>query len=278
MFPNEIYENIIKYVTNLETIQNCRLVCFDWKEIINNSITKITNEKRDKRIMNRKFIEIFTKLKYSEFYIKIENISINLNTIFLKEIDILDNISWLEDMVLNNKTIKIYKKNCIYWLKLGFYGKYEKYVGEFNEVDGQLMDVCRCETLISNKKPYHYFPVKNFIYLSGYNELTCFDYIPFVNIKSYSWQPVEANDRRKIDFQKEVEKMSQILILISNIYPDINKYEIPILEKDFESIRKKFPNSQNFSILSEMNLHFKNKVINLNNLPTSEQYIDSFLI
>lgn len=283
MFPNEIYENIIRWITDLDTICNCRLVCYDWKELVNNSVTKITNEKRDKRIMKKAFLDCFSKLKHLEFYLHVRS---DLDVLFLKNINILENISWLEDMVLKDKTIKIYNKNSIFWLKRGFYGKYEKYHGEFNEIDGQLMDVCRCETLISNKKPYHYFPIKNFIYISGLNDLTCFDYIPFVNIKSYSWKPIQANDRRKTNFPKEVEKMSESMTTFSNIYPEIKKYEIPLLEKDLPLIQKKFPNCQSFTLLKEdflqnLSKNFKNsenEKTDLYKLPTGEEYIDKFLI
>ena len=286
MFPNEIYENILLYVTDLKTICNCRLVCYDWKEMMYGTVTKITkNYNSEEKSIKPEFIQNFPKIKHLHVPVNIKIFPKNiqdflsaLKTITLENLDILENISWLEEMVLSSKTIKIYNKNSVYWCKRGFYGKYEKYMNEFNEIDGQLMDLCRCETLISNKKPYHYFPVKNFIYISSLNDLTCFDYIPFLNIKSYSWQPIKAEDRRKIDFRKKITNLSSSLSYIKNVYPDIKKFEVPFLERDISQLKTNFPNSESFAILRGSDLHFADKIINLSApLPTGEEYIDSFL-
>jgi hypothetical protein len=288
MFPNEIYENILSYVSDLKTLFNCRLVCFVFKEIVSNN-TKIDNrDKRDeKNILSLKILSLFPKLKYLDipiifpFYIfEFQNFE-NLERITLKNVNILEIISSLEDMILKNKTVKIYSKNCVYWLKNGFYGKYEKYMNEFNEIDGQLMDVCRCKTLISNKKPYHYFPVDNFIYLSS--ELTCFDYIPFRKYISFSWQPVKSEYRDKTDF-KNLNKLTETIKSFKDPYPNIKRYEMPILKDHIPHLNKIFPNIESFTIFSDMKLHninlqnTENKIIDLKNLPTIEQYIDSFFL
>lgn len=280
MFPNEIYENILLYVTDLDTICNCRLVCYDWKEMIYGTVKKM-DKGGEKKCVKYEFIKNFPKLKYLNVPLTFSKNSFDLSrltNISLGNFSILENISWLEEMILGGKTIKIYNKNCVYWCKQGFYGKYEKYLNDFNEIDGQLMDVCRCETLISNKKPYHYFPVKNFIYICSLNDLTCFDYIPFLNIKSYSWQPIQNDDRRKIDFQKNITKLSSSLAYIKNVYPEIKKFEVPFLEKDLPQLKLNFPNSESFAILRGSELHYGDKIINLSSsFPTAEEYIDSFL-
>ena len=148
MFPNEIFENILSYITDVEDICNCRLVSSNFKEIIENCREIGSFDKT----VSLKFISLFPKLKHlhaaTHFH---ENLFEKLDTITLrmKTKEIFNIMHFIDDFLFSKnvkKLLKIYTKTSIYWISQYRYGKYEKADFEFNGIDEQLMDCCKCIT------------------------------------------------------------------------------------------------------------------------------------
>lgn len=273
MFPNEIFENILSYVTDVEDICNCRLVSNSFREIIENC-REITSS--SDKCISQDFISLFPKLKHlrapTSFH---ENLFRKLDTITLrmKTKEILNILIYLDDFLFyKNKVLKIYTKTSIYWVAAHKYGKYEKGDFEFNGIDEQLMDACKCRTLISNRKPHHYYPVQNYVYLSAVEDLNQFDYFPSLSVFNYSWVPIKSEFQEKECYLK---KLSSTIYEMTTVNSNIRTYEIPVLEEHIPHLKSIFPNLTNVLTIKDNILHSKRKQLHLNNIQSAEKHLDS---
>ena len=295
MFPNEIVENILLHITDVEDICNCRLVSKDFKEIIN--MTRELTSFSDK-IVKKEFLSLFPKLKHlrvptnfifvslgdlNDFdtlsleiknKLQFEKLFKSLNTITfrMKTKEIFNIMHFIDDFLFSinvKKTIKIYTKTSIYWISQYRYGKYEKGGFEFNGIDEQIMDACKCRTLMSNKKPHHYYPVQNYVYMSTIEDLNSFDYFPSPSLTNYAWVPIKSE---AIGYSKN---LSESIYEITEINPNIKTYEMPILEKDIPHLKSVFPNLKNMLLLKDDILFYKRKQLRLQDIQGAEQYLDS---
>ncbi len=273
MFPNEIFEKILFYVTDIQDICNCRLVSSSFKEIIENCKEISSFDKT----LSLKFISLFPKLKHlhAATYFH-ENLFKNLDTITLrmKTKEIFDILKYLDHFLFYKnvkKLLKIYTKTSIYWISQYRYGKYEKGNFEFNGIDEQLMDCCKCKTLISNQKPHHYYPVQNYIYLSSIEDLTNFDYFPSLSLFNYSWVPIKSENG---NFEN-LKSLSAAIYEMTEVNTNIRTYEVPILEEHIPHLKTSFPNLRNFLLLKDDILQYKRKYLKLQDIQEAENYLDS---
>ena len=273
MFPNEIFEKVLSYVTDVKDICNCRLVSSSFKEIVENSREIGSFDKT----VSLKFICLFPKLKHLRVPIHFnQNLFEKLDTITLrmKTKEIFDILIYLEDFLFSKnvkKLLKIYTKTSIYWISQYRYGKYEKADFEFNGIDEQLMDVCKCKTLISNRKPHHYYPVQNYVYLSTIEDLNNFDYFPSLSLFNYSWVPIKSENG---NFEN-LKSLSAAIYEMTEVNPNIYTYEVPVLQEHIPYLKTIFPNLTNTLIIKDNILHSKRKQLYLNNIISAEEYIDA---
>ncbi len=272
MFPNEIFEKVLSYVTDIQDICNCRLVSSSFKEIIENCREISSFDKT----VSLKFISLFPKLKHLHASTRFhENLFEKLDTITLrmKTKEIFDILKYLDNFLFSKnvkKLLKIYTKTSIYWISQYRYGKYEKGNFEFNGIDEQLMDCCKCKTLISNRKPHHYYPVQNYIYLSSIEDLTHFDYFPSLSLFNYSWVPIKSENGK---FENLKSLSSAIYEIVQNT--NIRTYEMPVLEEHISRLKTVFPNLKNFLLLKDDILQYKRKYLKLQDIQEAENYLDS---
>jgi len=289
IFPNEIYEIILEYITDVESISNCRKTCFLFNEILKKSCIKISeNKKRDfnnpfPRLSNYNnlvlnFLYSFENIKYLDFPIfanhsicrKIS--SLNLQRLTLRVTDVVNIMCCLDIFMSENKTVKIFLGKRIYWIKKGFFGKCD---GDYNFVDYLLMEIANAESVISNKYLNSLHDVDEFIYLSNPEKITSLDYYPALCLKSYKWRPILSDDRRKLNYLYEINKFIKD---IEEVRPKILEYEMPVYPEYIQDMKNIYINVENYSYIEDDKLCFSynNKSIDLNNLKEAEEYIDDY--
>ena len=284
MLPVEIWEEVLSWIGDVKDVCSCREVCTAFKYMIERKVIKLENQNLRKEIsIKLSFLSLFPNLSFLHIPTNTTNItflkSLTYITLSMKDAhEILDMIPFMEDYLFSTsekKVMKIYQGTSIYWMKRHVYGKFEKYKREFDEIDGQLMDVCRCKTVISNKKSQYYFPVETFIYLCPIDQLSTFDYFPSRNLKHYIWQPVLSEDRRNINY---LSLLSDTIAEITLANTKIETYHIPISTHHIPHLRTVFPNIHNYCTYDSGSISYSNdKILNLTNLPKPETFIDKYI-
>lgn len=277
----EIWTQILNYILDVEDLCNCRLVSTDFKDLIerNDEI----RSKIDKNVKNIKisFLHLFPRLKYLKVPTKISNIYLLKNlktaTFYIKQEDLTQYISSLEDLLFpfhndnEKKIIKIYTEKCIYWLSQYKYGRYAEQ--DHDDIDDYLRDATRCKTLISNKKPFQYFPIRKFIYVCPIEKLSGFDYYPSASLRKYTWQPVRGNNTEIHYFQYLEYLADSVLDIDRN--EKLETYEIPIFEWDLSHMENSLPNIKKFAILKADSIVYSNRIVYFSDLPDTETFIDN---
>jgi hypothetical protein len=279
----EVWDNILNNISDVEDICNCRLVCKDFKDLIERT-EKMENKNINKNI-NISFIHLFPRLKHLKIPIQISTIYLlkNLRTItfYSEQENLMQYISSIEDLLFplsphyinEKKIIKIYTEKAIYWLSQYKYGRYAEF--EYNDIDEYMRDATRCKTFISNKKPFQYFPITNFIYVCPTKQFSGFDYYPSNTLKKYTWQPVvESMGKDIVDHFKYLEYLSDFVLEIDRTDSMVT-YEIPILEKDLPELKAAMPNLKNYAILKADSIVYSDHITYFHNLPLPEVFIDS---
>ena len=283
MIP-EIWNCIFEFVDDVEDICNCRLVSMDFRDLIESSVEQIKSKNKNKN-MKISFISRFPHLKYLNVPTKISNIFLLKNlkvvTFYMKQDDLTQYISALEDLLFplsphyihEKRIIKIYTEKATYWLTQYKYGRYAEH--DYDEIDEYIRDATRCKTFVSNKKPFQYFPVRNFIYVCPVKQLSGFDYYPSHVLRKYTWQPVAGGKEGEgIDYFGYLACLSDFVLELDR-NDTMKTYEIPILESDLPELKRCLPNLKNFSILETDSLVYSDHTTFFNDLPYSEDFIDN---
>ena len=281
MIP-EIWNCILNFIDDVEDICNCRLVCKDFKDLIERSTEQMKNKNSSKNI-TISFISQFPHLKYLNVSTKMSNIFLLKNlkvvTFNVKHDDLIQYISAIEDLLFpfsphyihEKKIIKIYTEQATYWLSQYKYGRYAKH--DYDEIDEYMRDATRCKTFISNKKPFQYFPVRNFIYVCPVEELSGFDYYPSQALRKYTWQPV-LGGQKEIYYFKYIEYLAESVLELDR-NDEMKTYEIPILEADLGDVKSLLPKGERFAILKPDSIVYSDHTTYFNDLPQADAFIDN---
>ena len=291
MLPVEIWEEVLSWIEDVSDICSCRTVCGVFKYMIERKVVEIKYKLEDRNLrkgtsIKFSFLTLFPNLSLLHIPLRMTNTT---NITFLKSLtyitlliknreEILNMIPFMEDYLFSTtqeKVMKVYQGTSICWMKRHVYGKFEKYKREFDEIDGQLMDVCRCKTVISNKKSQYYFPVETFIYLCSIDQLSTFDYFPSRNLTHYIWQPVLSEDRRNINY---LSLLSDTIAEITLANTKLETYHLPISTHLVPHLRTVFPNIHNYCTYDSGSISYSNNnILHLTNLPKPETFIDGYV-
>ena len=279
----DIWDKILQNIVEIEDICNCRLVCKDFKDLIERKTEiKATKIKTNKNI-SFSFLSLFPRLKRCNIPTKISNIyllkHLNFITFHAKHAEIMQYMSSIEDLLFpfsphyihEKKYIKIYTDKGIYWLSQYKYGRYAEH--DHDDIDDYFRDATRCRKLIANKKPFAYFPIKNFTYVCPVEQLSGFDYYPSHVLSKYSWQPTVGKNEEIFYFQYLEYLADSVLEVDPN--DTMETYEIPILEKDLSIVKSALPNLKKWTILNSDSLVYSDRTTYFNDLPHTEDLIDN---
>ena len=277
----DIWDKILYYMDEIEDICNCRLVCKDFKDLIERKdeikATKI------KTNISFSFLCLFPRLKRCNIPTKISNIyllkHLSCITFHAKHAEIMQYMSSIEDLLFpfsphyihEKKYIKIYTEKGIYWLSQYKYGRNAEH--DHDDIDDYFRDATRCRKLVSNKKPFAYFPIKEFLYVCPVEQLSGFDYYPSSILRKYTWQPT-LGKREEISYFQYLEYLADSVLEVDP-NETMETYEIPILEKDLPVLKSALPNLKKWTILKQDSLVYSNRIIHFNDLPHTEDFIDN---
>ena len=296
MFPNEIYKRILGYISDYETLKNCRLTCQDFKYL-----SKYTEEISSyEKIVNEYIFTLYPELKKINIGLYIptnprpilENLySKNLSLIYMSYNGNLLNLTdFIESFILKNCKIKIRTKTSLYWLKINNFGKISSQPF-FDNIDEQLIDICRTENLYTNVGVSSLrFPIKRYTLCCHPKTLRSIDFIPPSNVSSYTYQPVIESSSGYPSFRlnqsNPVKYFNFNCINHRNNTHNIITYYFPVRKEDVHLLKSSYPFLKNYSILEDNKLIFisdenkEKKEISLNdeNLISAEIQIDKMII
>ncbi len=284
-FPNEIYQKILSYITDYKILQNCRLVSHDFK-FLTSLATKI---KCENTLVYSYIFKLYPKVIYFNLPLNIQpdiygsNLTypdINkLRTLYMKfNGDLLNLLNFIEEKILNGVTLKIKTKESLYWFSLNNFAKISLHP-YFNNVDEQLLDVCRTQNVYTNIGTSRLrFPVVNYYLCCHPKTLRSIDFIAPDNVSAYVYTPVSewsSGYPLQRPFEKDPIKFFNFSIFKSNV---LETYDFPVREQDLDKLKFCYPNTTNYTLYNGDTLIRRNKTISLSekNLPSAESQIDLF--
>lgn len=283
MFPSEIFEVILRHVSDVESVSNCRKTCYlfnylltkNTKYLSNKIKTYIWNPFPKPKSINLDFMHSFPNLRSLDIPVNIEEFSdldkfSNYTRLTLNlKIDMLAILEFIENFIMKGGVLKINYNETKYWVKMGTYGK-EGGICDVHDI--LLMDICRCKTLISDV--YSNYHVENTIFLCNPEEIKGINYVPPIYTKHYKWRPVQSKYRNLKNNSKEYFKNFKFSY---GVRPNIKTYEMPLDISQTNKLKEVFINLENHAYIENDYFYTKNETINLNgNLPKVEEYMNTY--